>query len=178
MPLCIFTCNKRSVLNSWRHAPSPSAHIQLSHVITYTSRPYVTTKIALCVFHFFTALFSWVTNKNFQHDHCSSICNALMKITRVIKTFAICHWYHFHQPWFSLQGYLVLVLFMYQNFSNKSANFIWGLRLEQIRYNNVLMNASVTPIHLKLFFSILFMGLITFYPSIEKNNFYPTWLSF
>jgi len=43
-------------------------------------------------FSFFTALFSWVINKNLRHDHCSSICNALMMI-RVIETFAICRWF-------------------------------------------------------------------------------------
>jgi len=43
-----------------------------------------------------------VTNKNLQHDHCSSICNALMMITGVIETFAICRWCRFHWPWFSL----------------------------------------------------------------------------
>jgi len=52
-------------------------------------------------FYFFTAIFSWVANKNLQHDHCSSICNALM-ITGAIETFAICRWHHFHWPWFSL----------------------------------------------------------------------------
>jgi len=42
-----------------------------------------------------------VTNKNLQHDHCSSICNALMMITGAIKTFATCHLYRFHWPLFS-----------------------------------------------------------------------------
>jgi len=36
-----------------------------------------------------------MTNKNLQHDHCSSICNALMMITAVIETFAICRLYRF-----------------------------------------------------------------------------------
>jgi len=45
---------------------------------------------------------SCVTNKNSKHDHCNSICNVLMMITRVIETFAICRWYRFHWPWFSL----------------------------------------------------------------------------
>ena len=97
------TANEKSFMpHSCRHAPSPSARIQLSHVTTYASRHYVTTETALRVFHFFTALFSWVTNKNLQHDHCSSICNALMKITGVIETFAICRLYHFHWSWYSL----------------------------------------------------------------------------
>ena len=61
------------MLLSWRHVPSPLARIQLSHVTTYASRHYVTTEIAVCVFSFFTALFSWITNKNLQQDHCSSI---------------------------------------------------------------------------------------------------------
>ena len=52
-------------------------------------------------FFFFTELFSWVTNKNLQHDHCRSICNALMMITGVIETFTICRWFRFHWPWFS-----------------------------------------------------------------------------
>ena len=54
------------------------------------------------LFSFFTALFSWVTNKNLQHDHCSSIYNALMMITGVIETFALCCLYRSHWPWFSL----------------------------------------------------------------------------
>ena len=33
---------------------------------------------------------------------CSSICNALMMITGVIETFAICCLYRFHWPCFSL----------------------------------------------------------------------------
>jgi len=33
-------------------------------------------------FSYFAAIFSSVTNKNLQQDHCSSICNALMTITR------------------------------------------------------------------------------------------------
>ena len=88
--------------NSWRHTPSPSPRIQLNHVTTYASRHYVTTETALRVFHFFTALFSWVTNKNLRHDHCSSICNALMMVSVVIETLAICRLYRFHWPWFSL----------------------------------------------------------------------------
>jgi len=55
-------------------------------------------------FSFFTALFSWMTNKNLQRDHCSSICKALMMITGVIETFAICRLYRFFCPWFSLYG--------------------------------------------------------------------------
>jgi len=35
-----------------------TARIQLSHVITYASRLYVTAETALRVFHSFTALFS------------------------------------------------------------------------------------------------------------------------
>jgi len=31
------------------------------------------------------------------------ICNVLMMITGGIETLAICHWYRFHWPWFSLQ---------------------------------------------------------------------------
>ena len=62
-------------------------------------------------FSFFTAFFSWVFNKNLQHDHCSSICNALIMITGVMETFAICRLYRFHWPWFSLLGYLALPLF-------------------------------------------------------------------
>jgi len=46
-------------------------------------------------FSLFTALFSSMTNKNLQHDHCSSICNALMMITGVIETFEICRLYRF-----------------------------------------------------------------------------------
>ena len=38
--------------HSWRHAPSPSARIQLSHVTTYASRHYITTETALLIFHF------------------------------------------------------------------------------------------------------------------------------
>ena len=84
------TWNKSSVPNSWRHAPSPSVSIQLSLVITYASRHYVTTETALRVFHFFTALFSWVTNKNLQHDHCSSICNARpTSLTKKVQTFSL-----------------------------------------------------------------------------------------
>jgi len=86
---------------TWCHVRSPLASIQLSHMTTYASCHYVTTKTALCVLHFFTALFSWVANKNLQHDHYSSICNALM-ITGVIETFAICCWYCLHWPLFSL----------------------------------------------------------------------------
>jgi len=76
-------CNKRSVPNSWRHAPSPTARIQLSHVITYASRHYLATETGFRVFHFFT------------------ICNALMMITGV-ETFAICRSYGFHWRWCSL----------------------------------------------------------------------------
>ena len=53
-------------------------------------------------FSFITALSSWMTNENLQHDHCSSICNALMMITGLIETFAICRLYRFLWPWFSL----------------------------------------------------------------------------
>ena len=53
-------------------------------------------------FSFFTAHFSWMTNKNLQNDHCSSIYNALMMITGVIETFEICHFYRFLWPRFSL----------------------------------------------------------------------------
>jgi len=38
-----------------------------------------------------------------------------MMITGIIKTFAMCWWYHFHWLWFSLLGYLALPLFMYQH---------------------------------------------------------------
>jgi len=65
--------------HSWRHAPSPLACIQLSHVTTYASHHY---RNRLSCFSFFTALFSWKTNMNLQQDHCCSICNALMMITR------------------------------------------------------------------------------------------------
>jgi len=34
-----------------------------------------------------------------------TICNALMMITGVIETFAICRWYRFHWPWFSLLSF-------------------------------------------------------------------------
>jgi len=54
-------------------------------------------------FSFFTALFCWVANQNLQHGHCSSICNALMVITGVMETLAICRLYCFHWPWFLLQ---------------------------------------------------------------------------
>jgi len=33
-----------------------------------------------------------------------------MMITGVIETSEICRWYRFHRPWFSLQGFLVLLL--------------------------------------------------------------------
>ena len=56
-------------------------------------------------FSFFTALFSWVFNKNLQHDHCIWICSALMMITGVIETFAIYRLYRFHWPWFRLLGH-------------------------------------------------------------------------
>ena len=64
-------------------------------------------------FSFFTALFSWMTNKNLQHDHCSSICNALMMITGVIETFAICRLYRFLWPWFPLKGGCLMMDIIY-----------------------------------------------------------------
>jgi len=54
---------------------------------------------SLFSFSFFTALFSWMTNKNLQQDHCSSV--AMMMITGVIETFAICHLYRLLWPWFT-----------------------------------------------------------------------------
>ena len=56
----------------WLASVGILARIQLSHVSTYVSRPYLTTETALCVFHFFTELFSWITSKNLQQHHCSS----------------------------------------------------------------------------------------------------------
>ena len=41
-------------------------------------------------------------HKNLQRNHCSSICNALMMITVVNETFAICRLYRILWPWFSL----------------------------------------------------------------------------
>jgi len=41
-----------------------------------------------------------MTNKNLQHDHCSSICNGLMIKTGVNETYAICRLYRFLWPWF------------------------------------------------------------------------------
>jgi len=58
------------MLHSWHHMPSSLVRIQLSHVSMYASHHYVTTETAFCAFHFFTALFSWMTN-NLQQDHCS-----------------------------------------------------------------------------------------------------------
>jgi len=29
-----------------------------------------------------------------------------MMITGIIETYAICRWYRFHRPWFSLYGYI------------------------------------------------------------------------
>jgi len=46
------------------------------------------------------------------HQHWWS---ALMMITGVIETFAICRLYRLHWRWFSLQGYLALPLFVYQS---------------------------------------------------------------
>ena len=42
------------------------------------------------------------------------LCNALMMVTTVIETFAICHLYLFLWPCFSLQGFSALPLFVYQ----------------------------------------------------------------
>ena len=52
MLLCIFNLQLSFMPHSWHHAPSPLASIQLSHVTTYASRHYVTTKTALRVSHF------------------------------------------------------------------------------------------------------------------------------
>ena len=52
--------------------------------------------------HCFKNTQSDMNYENLQHDHCSSICNALMMITGVIETFAICRLYRSHWPWFSL----------------------------------------------------------------------------
>ena len=52
MPLCIFNLLQSFMPHSWRHAPSLSARIQLSHVTTNASRQYVPTETTLCVFHF------------------------------------------------------------------------------------------------------------------------------
>jgi len=71
------------------HAPPPSPRIQLSHVIVYASRHYVTTETALGDYIFRSALLL-TDHENLHQDHCSSICNALMMITGVIKTFPIC----------------------------------------------------------------------------------------
>ena len=57
MPLCIFNLWQSFMLHSWRHAPSPLARIQLSHVTMYVSRHYVTTETAFRVFHFFYSAF-------------------------------------------------------------------------------------------------------------------------
>jgi len=52
MPLYIFNLEQSFMPHSWRHAPSPSARIQLSHEAACASRHFVSTETALCVFHF------------------------------------------------------------------------------------------------------------------------------
>ena len=71
------------------------------------------------LFSFFTALFSWMTNKNLQHDHCSSICHALMMLTGVIETFAICCLHRFLWPWFSLQNLILITRNRFPNSDNQ-----------------------------------------------------------
>jgi len=61
----------------------------MHHVITYASRVYVTIETDLRVFHL-SQRFSPDYHKNLQQDHCSPICHALMMITGIIETFAIC----------------------------------------------------------------------------------------
>ena len=71
-PRCLYvflTCNRASCFT--HDVTHHHQRIQLSHVTTYASRHYVTTETVFCVYHFFTALFSWMTNKNLQQDHCS-----------------------------------------------------------------------------------------------------------
>ena len=43
-------------------------------------------------FFIFHSALLFTDPKNLQQDHCSSICNALMMITKVIERSAICHW--------------------------------------------------------------------------------------
>jgi len=97
------------------HAPPPSPRIQLSHVIMYASRHYVTTETALGDYIFRSA-FLLTDHENLHQDHCSSICNALMMITGVVKTFPICRWYRFHWPWFGLFVYQSLQFSFNQNY--------------------------------------------------------------
>jgi len=57
-------------------------------VYIYTSWQHCTeTALAFFTFH---RVFLLTDHKNLQHDHCSSICNALMMITGVIETFVLC----------------------------------------------------------------------------------------
>ena len=103
---CLYTfltCNRASCLTHdvTRHhhrRVSPPAE-SCDYVCFAPLRHYRNSPLRLS---FFTVLFSWMSNKNLQHDHCSSICNALMMITGVIKTFAICRLYRFLWPRFSL----------------------------------------------------------------------------
>jgi len=58
----------------------------ISYIIVYFLRTYLNT--------FWTTLLS---EGSFSQRHVK-----LMMITGVIETFAICRWYRFHWPWFSL----------------------------------------------------------------------------
>jgi len=90
------TCNRASCL-SHHHRYVSSWVMWLRMLRATTSLPKQSF-----AFSIFPSAFLLTDHKNLHQAHCSSICNALMMITGVIETFAICHWYRFHWPWFSL----------------------------------------------------------------------------
>jgi len=70
---------------------------------------------------------------------------------------------------------LKLLILSNINFQTKLQTLFEDLGWNKYVTNNVSMNASVAPIHLKLFFfSIVFKGGSFFYPNIAKTFFYPT----
>jgi len=97
----VLTCNRASCLT---HDFTRHHHWRVSSWVMWPHMLRATTSLPKQSFAFFIfySAFSWMTNKNLQHDHCSSICNALLMITVVIETFAICRLYRFLWPWFSL----------------------------------------------------------------------------
>jgi len=85
------------MLHSWRHALSPLARIQLSHVTTYPSRHYVTIETAFCVFHLLQRCDENHGQRKRYKWHIANV-----SITPVIETFAICHLYDYVSLWVAL----------------------------------------------------------------------------
>jgi len=97
---CIYaflTCNRASCLT---HDVTRHHHWRVSSWVMWLCMLRAAASLPKQPFAFFIfySVFPWMTNKNLQHDHCSSIFNALMITTGVIETFAIYRLYRFLWP--------------------------------------------------------------------------------